>query len=124
MKKILKAGIAAAIILGLSGCGQIPYKKYGVGTYGSKVGYSDFEIGKNKYKVSYTGGVDDDRNKVVEFTYKRAKELCIEKGFKDFEISNTESTSNKTSSTTTHGYYQSYNDNKSQKVYMLDVICK
>ena len=107
-----------------TGCGQIAYKKYGDGTYGSKVGYSDFEIGKNKYKVTYTGGVNEDRNRIIKFAYKRAKELCEEKGFKGYKVSNTESTANDAGSTITHGKYQSFNDTKSQKVYMLDVTCE
>ena len=121
MKKIILSGVVIAL---LTGCTQIAYKKYGTGGYASKVGYADFEIGKNKYKVSYTGGVYEDRNKVVKFAYRRAKELCKEKGFNDYDISNSESSSNKTGSTTTYGKFQNFTDNKSQKVYMLDVTCK
>jgi len=113
MKKILL--LVLAIVL-LGGCTQTAYKQYG-NKYPSKVGYSDFQIGKNKYKVTYTGGVYDDGNKVVEFAYRRAKELCKEKGFSDYEIANTESASNKVN-------YVNARNNKSQKVYMLDVTCK
>jgi len=116
MKKLLSVVIISGMFIG---CGQVAYKKYGVGlagTYDSKVGYSDFEIGKNKYKVTYTGGSYEDQNKVTKFAYKRAKELCVEKGFTTYKVSNTES-----SSTEATG---SFSDSQSKKVYMLDVTCE
>jgi len=91
MKKIILL-LSVIGMLVFSGCGavDVPYKKYGdAPSWAEAVGYSDFEIGKNKYKVTYTGGVYDSAQKVMEFTYKRAKELCVTKGFNDYEFTNT-----------------------------------
>ncbi|MDF1882973.1 hypothetical protein JHD49_03390 [Sulfurimonas sp. SAG-AH-194-C21] len=110
----------------LTGCGAagIEYKKYGGSGWASKVGYSDFNIGSNRYKVSYTGSVNDDTNKVMKYTYKRAKELCAEQGFNDYAISNVDMSNKGTSSTTQSFGNQQFSDNKSQSTYSLDVECK
>ena len=119
-------GAITFIALLVSGCSvNVPYKKLGDSPgWASGVGFSEFEIGKNKYKVSYTGGVYDSADKVMKFTYKRAKELCLEKGFKEYDITNTGM-----GSKAAGGMSQSYgntqfNDNKSQTIYSLDVKCK
>jgi len=116
------------ITLFLIGCGgyQVPYKKYGDDTvaFASKVGYSDFEIGKNKHKVTYTGGVYDSQQKVTKFAYQRAKDLCTEKGFTDYEITNTTINNKPTSSDSYGGNLYKAQDVKGQTIYSLDVECK
>jgi hypothetical protein len=125
MKKLVFGTVILLTILSLSGCGEVQYKKYGEGIT-SRVGYSEFEIGHNKYKVTYTGGVYDNQQQVMKFTYKRAHDLCKEKGFNESDITNT-NLNNEVSSTTTQNYglkTQSWTDTKSQKIYSLDVQCK
>ena len=123
MKKILLGSSILLIAIGFNGC-AMAYKKYGEGV-AHKVGYSDFEIGKNKYKVSYAGSVSDEPQKVMEFAYKRAKDLCKEKGFDKYNITNTDMNNKITSSTTTsYGKYQpTFTDTNSKNIYSLDVEC-
>lgn len=49
-------------------------------------GYTDTEVGENKYLVTFRGNGFTSSSKVDEFAFQRAKELCIEKGFKNFEL--------------------------------------
>lgn len=73
MKRSILLTIIVAIFL--VGCGAAPgtsYRKYGEGALTKGIGYSDFEISKNKYKVSYTGGIYSSTNEVMQFAYKRA----------------------------------------------------
>jgi len=127
MIKLLNALFIMSLIV-LSGCGgyEVPYKKYGDTSvaFASGVGYSDFEIGKNKYKVTYTGGVYDSSQKVTKFAYQRAKELCSEKGFSDYSITNTTTDRKNTSSESYGGNIYKAQDQKSQSIYSLDVECK
>lgn len=100
------------------------YKKIGEGFIGSGVGYSDFEIGNNKFKVSYTGAVNNTADEVMKYTYQRAKELCAEKGFTSYDISNTAMNQKASSSATQSFGYTQYTDTTSQVIYSLDVDCK
>jgi hypothetical protein len=91
------------------------YVKQGSAWWVPNAGYSDFEIGKNKYKVMYAGAADNEPSTVVKFAYQRAKELCKEKGFNDFVASNANSASN------THGF-NGFTSTKTS--YSIDVECK
>jgi len=110
--------VISVMAIFLVGCGAAPgtsYRKYDDGGLTKGIGYSDFEISKNKYKVSYTGGIYSSTNEVMQFTYKRAKELCQENGFQDYSASNAN-----TSMTSTLVFGQQAN----QVTYAMDIECK
>ena len=119
----IKLLISIALLVLTSGCmSPIEYKKYGEGmTF--RVGYSDFEIGKNKYKVSYMGGVYDSPDVVMKNAYRRAKELCMEKGFNNYEASNGAMSNKDASSSSQNFGAVQFSDSKSQGLYILDVQC-
>ncbi len=126
MKKTLSFSFIGILMIGCVG-NDVPYKKYGDSTgigFASKVGYSDFSIGNNKYKVTYVGGVYDSPQKVMEFTYKRAKELCKEKEFSDYIITNTSTDRASVSSDSFGMTNYKIQEQKSQSIYSLDVECK
>ena len=124
MKILIYSSLVILLAIGINGCAEVEYKKYGEGGYASKVGYSDFKIGKNKYKVTYIGGVYDSPTKVMEFTYRRAKEICHEKGFSSYEISNTDTLNKSTSSSSQQFGAMQFKDSKNQTMHSLDVQCK
>ena len=111
----MKNAILIALILFLVGCGGgsssgLGYKKYGDGTYGSAVGYSDFRINDNQWRVTYSGQANTSYEKSVRYMYKRAKDICLENGFKSYEVSgNTQG--NKDNGSTYVGYGQTYSSN-------------
>jgi len=120
MRKIILLSLSAL----LSACvADLSYRKLG-DTWASNVGYTDFEIGNNKYKVSYTGGVDNTPSTVMKFAYQRAKELCKEKGFNDYVATNTESGDKQTSMHSVPSLVRVDFDTKSQTTYSFDVECK
>lgn len=110
----------------LQGCAvDVPYKKYGDSPFwAAGVGYNDFEIVKDKYKVSYVGGVYDSPNKVMKFTYQRAKELCKELGSNDYIISNTDSGNQLAGIQSAPSFGGDSYDTKNQSIYTLDIECK
>lgn len=114
---------AVLALLALSACmaPDLTYRKAGE-TWASSVGYSDFELGSNKYKVSYSGGVGNDPSTVMRFAYQRAKELCAEKGFNDYAASNTES-GNKISSIV-RSFNGTVDTPHDTFMYSMDVECK
>lgn len=113
--------VGIAVIAGCSA--DLSYRKQG-DTWARNVGYSDFEIGSNKYKVTYTGGVDNPPSTVMKYAYQRAKELCEEKGFNDYETMNPESSNKQTSVHAVPNITGPDFDSKSQTTYSLDVTCK
>jgi hypothetical protein len=114
--RLSKLTIAPAL-MALGACAaDIPYTKLG-DSWASSVGYSDFEIGNNKYKVMYTGGVYNSPSKVTQYAYQRAKELCKEKGFNDFTASNTDAINQQS-------HIGVDSSMKSQVTYSLEVECK
>jgi hypothetical protein len=116
--------ILAIISFTVAGCtADLSYRKLGE-SWASGVGYSDFEIGSNKYKVMYTGGVDNPPSTVMKYAYHRAKDLCAEKGFNDYVATNTESGNRQTSSHAVPNIIRPDFDTKSQTSYSLDVECK
>ncbi|MCB0422228.1 MAG: hypothetical protein KDD61_14620 [Bdellovibrionales bacterium] len=66
----------------IAGCAT-SYQKEGLSG-----GYSDIEVGKNKFLVTFSGNGYTGRSRVQQFAFQRAKELCVEKGFKSFELVN------------------------------------
>lgn len=121
MRQHIHLAIAALLIL--SGCAapDLTYRKAGE-TWASSVGYNDFDLGDNKYKVTYSGGVGNDPTTVMRFAYQRAKELCLEKGFNAYVASNTES-ENKTS-TVIRSFNGTVDNPHDTFLYSMDVECK
>lgn len=100
---------------------EMRYMKEHDAWWAYNVGYSEFELGPNKYKVSYTGGSGNEPTTVMKFAYQRAHDLCKEKGYDDFVSSNA------TSSSLTSGGGRTGNvsfDVHTQTVYSMDVECK
>lgn len=60
---------------------------------GLRGGYSDVSVGSNKYLVSFRGNGYTGPTTVYQYALQRAKELCNEKGFTDFQILDKESVS-------------------------------
>lgn len=111
MKQVLLITLTFFLIgCGGGGSSGLGYKKYGVGTYGSAVGYSDFQINDNQWRITYTGQANTSYEKTVRYMYQRAKEICLENGFKSYEVSgNTQG--NKDNGSTNVGYGQTYSSN-------------
>lgn len=123
MENKIKISIVGLVsILGLSGCltSGLEYKQYGVGMP-TKVGYSDFQIKENQWKVTYTGAMDSNPELAMQYMYKRAKELCIQQGFKDFDVSNN-SQLEKNNGSQHLGY--GYNISNNQPISTATVTCK
>lgn len=117
MKKIVLLFATTLLI----GCASSPYMKEGTSWLEYNVGYSDFELGENKYKVSYTGSVGDEPTTVMKYTYRRAKELCKEKGFEDYTASNATSSGITTGGGSVgHTVFSTH----THTVYSMDVECK
>lgn len=72
-------------------------------------GYSDSQIGQNKYLVEFKGNGYTSQVAAREMALKRAKELCQEKGFASFETESlteqTKVTKNPSSFNCTHNQY-------------------
>ena len=121
MKHLISIAVIAALGMSLAGCTSgLKYKKYGDGIP-YQVGYSDFKIKDNQWKVTYTGPRDSNPELAMKFMYKRAKELCLEKGYKDFEINNNIQ-SEKNNGSTNLGYGTTISNN--QSVSSATVTCK
>jgi len=87
MTKILSIGLVGFSLF-FSACAPLEYKKYGEGM-AFKVGYSEFKIKNNLWKVSYTGEANGDPQLAMKFMYQRINELCTEQGFNDYDIMDT-----------------------------------
>lgn len=121
MRQHKQLAIAALLILSACAAPDLTYRKVGE-SWASSVGYSDFDLGQNRYKVTYSGGVGNDPATVMRFAYQRAKELCNEKGFNDYAASNTES-ANKTS-TVIRSFNGTVDTPHDTFMYSMDVECK
>jgi hypothetical protein len=64
----------------LSGCAT-SYKPLGWGG-----GYSDSEVGENKYIVRFSGNGYTKAAKAENYAFQRAREVCVEKGKHNFEL--------------------------------------
>jgi len=121
LKMIVGISLTALAVLSFTGCASgLKYKKYGDGIP-TQVGYSDFQIKDNQWRVTYTGPRDSNPELAMKFMYKRAKELCLEKGYKDFEV-NSNIQSEKNNGTTYLGYGNTISNN--QPVSSATVTCK
>jgi hypothetical protein len=94
MKKIILT-LASFSMLLLTGCTRTHQPNYTKLVpkdevyFNIAVGYEDFKIGENRFKVIYNGYVSNSQNDVMRFLHKRAEQLCKEHGFDAQEYSNT-----------------------------------
>ena len=120
MKKLVSIAIIATLGISFVGCTSgLKYKKYGDGIP-YQVGYSDFQIKNNQWKVTYTGPRDSNPELSMKYMYQRAKELCLEKGYKDFEVNNNAQLE-KNNGTTNLGYGTIVSNN--QPISSATVTC-
>lgn len=56
--------------------------------YNIAVGYEEFQISSNKYSVTYSGYVSNNKNDVMKFAHKRAKEICNNLNLSEYDTSN------------------------------------
>lgn len=80
MKTLLLAILVTGF--GLVGCAT------GYKAKGYSGGYYDRKMGANKWLVGFSGNGYTSRSTAQEYAFKRAEELCKEKGFSDWDISN------------------------------------
>jgi len=79
MKKLVGILVACSI----AGCVGVPYAAKG--TAGFAGGYSDEQLGENKYLVRFQGNAYNEMPQVVEYVKRRAAELCAPHDY-DIEI--------------------------------------
>jgi hypothetical protein len=84
----------------LAGCVTTPYQPMGF-----TGGYKDVHIRDNVYYVSFAGNAWIDTGTVVQYFHRRAKELCTEKGFGNYQVL-TEKDSSSWMATATYGSAQ------------------
>jgi hypothetical protein len=83
MKRLFNALILAIVLLLIAGCaGPIPYQK-AEGQDG--FGYSDYHEKDNIYHVTFTAKPGTDMEEVVRLFNRRAKEVCAENGYEDYQ---------------------------------------
>jgi len=73
--------IACAAICILTGC-VTPYQPEGF-----TGGYKEEHIRDNLYYVTFNGNAWIDNGTVVKYFHRRAKEVCVENGYRDYHIS-------------------------------------
>ena len=79
MKTQLLVMIATAVAL--AGCSASKYQPIT-----SRGGYKDVHIRDNVYYVAFYGNSFIDTGTVVQYFHRRSKELCTEKGFRDYRV--------------------------------------
>ena len=79
MKAKLLLMIATAAVL--AGCSATKYQPLMW-----RGGYKDVHIRDNVYYVSFSGNAFIDTGTVVQYFHRRAKELCTEKGFANYQV--------------------------------------
>ena len=66
----------------LNGCAT-SYQKEGFAG-----GYKDCKVGENKFMVTFTGNAFTSRGMVEEYAMRRAREVCNQEGYGNFELLN------------------------------------
>ncbi len=73
------------ILLFIMGCIRAtPYQKMDQGS--SCCGYKDQHLKGNIYMVTFSGNALTDRETVTKYAYRRAEEVCKEKGYRKYKI--------------------------------------
>ncbi len=72
-------------LLFIAGCLRpTPYQKMDQGS--SCCGYTDQHLKGNIYKVTFNGNTMTDRETVTKYAYRRAEEVCREKGYRTYTM--------------------------------------
>jgi hypothetical protein len=66
----------------LGACMSTPYQPEGF-----RGGYKDMHIRDNIYYVQFSGNAWIDTMTAVQYFHRRAKEVCLENGYKDYRVS-------------------------------------
>lgn len=88
------AGVALAALVGLAGCATGP-APYAPKTGDSDTGYTDQKLTENRYRVTFTGNSQTDRETVENYLLLRSAEVTLGAGF-DYFLFDTRSTKSKT----------------------------
>ncbi|HYM17741.1 MAG TPA: hypothetical protein VEU06_04185 [Micropepsaceae bacterium] len=84
MRRAHKAALALLIGLGLFGCASAVGPGYGPKAPNGKVGYTDAQIGPNRFRVAFAGRAGDTLGSVEDFLLRRAAEITIKAGYTHF----------------------------------------
>jgi len=76
----LKIAILVALGAALGACAT-PYQPNGL-----RGGYKDTHLHDNVYYVAFGGNAWIDKGTAVQYFHRRAKELCVEKGFSNYRV--------------------------------------
>lgn len=88
--------LVAALIL--SACSATPYQPMGF-----TGGYKDAHIKDNMYYVEIATNAYTAKTTAIQYFHRRAKEICLENGYKDYRVKDETDTST-TFSTGSYGY--------------------
>ena len=84
--KILRIFLLLAMVLMLCACymkqAPTPYQRVS----GLEGGYWDVHVADDVYMVKFTGNLDTERNIIKAHFARRAEEVCIQNGYRDFEF--------------------------------------
>ena len=81
MRTLKGLGILVISLVLLFGC-STPYTAHGL-----TGGFSDIQLGENIFRVSFRGNGYTSRERTVDFSLLRAAEICLERDFRYFAIS-------------------------------------
>lgn len=93
-RRRLAIGVVAVTLLGLAGCATGP-APYGPKTGDSTTGYTDQQLTTNRYRVTFTGNSQTDRQTVENYLLLRSAEVTLGAGF-DYFLFDTRNTKSKT----------------------------
>lgn len=100
-KKVFGFGLITVLMGGLSACGWMvrddaptPYQSFRESMWHSMPdgdgniygGYKDEHITGNRYSVTFKGNGVTDRSTVTRYAHRRAKEVCVENGYRDYRM--------------------------------------
>lgn len=97
----------------LSACSALFPPKYR--PYSNQVGYSDAQVGKNRYEVSYTGPAEFTETQAKQMAIVRAAELARKAGTRWFRIVADEASSRKTRVSSTEVTRKPVNDSDASR---------
>jgi len=102
LSKAFATAFGLVVLAGLAACAVQP-PPYGPKTEGSSYGYTDEQLGANRYRVTYTGTSATPRETVEDYLLFRAAQVTLDAGFVAFEFDTRDTKAHTT-------YYSSFND--------------